>query len=59
MCGSMEDIQSAVAEIRRGIKKIEEDRKIHMVSLFHRATIKETKNIMSASATQAAIMTDR
>jgi len=41
----MADIQSAAAEIRRG-KKEEERRtnhsmKIYMVSLFHRATIKE------------------
>ena len=41
MCGSMVDIQSAAAEIRRGIKKIEEDRKKP-----------QGKNIMSASATQ-------
>ena len=27
MCGSMVDIQSAAAEIRRGIRKEEEDRK--------------------------------
>ena len=39
MCGSMVDIQSASAEIRRGIKK--EDRKKP-----------QGKNIMSASATQ-------
>jgi len=44
MCGSMADIQSAAAEIRRGKKKEEEERtnhsmKIYMVSLFHRATI--------------------
>jgi len=39
MCGSMVDIQSAAAEIRRGIKK--EDRKKS-----------QSKNIMSASATQ-------
>ena len=44
MCGSMADIQSAAAEIRRGKKKKEEGRtnhsmKIYMVSLFHRATI--------------------
>jgi len=47
MCGSMADIQSAAAEIRRGKKKKkkEEERrtnhsmKIYMVSLFHRATI--------------------
>jgi len=40
MCGSMVDIQSPAAEIRRGKKK---DRnhsmKIYMVSLLHRATI--------------------
>ena len=41
MCGSMVDIQSAVAEIRRGIKKMIEDRKKS-----------QGKNIMSASATQ-------
>jgi len=41
MCGSMVDIQSATAEIRPGKKK--ERRK------------KQDKNIMSASATQAAI----
>jgi len=40
MCGSMVDIQSAVAEIRRGIKK-EEDRKKP-----------QGKNTMSASAMQ-------
>ena len=54
MCGSMADIQSAAAEIRRGKKKKEErtrkkkkknerrtnhSMKIYMVSLFHRATI--------------------
>ena len=45
MCGSMADIQSAAAEIRRGKEKKEEERrknhsmKIYMVSLFHRATI--------------------
>jgi len=41
MCGSMVDIQSAAAEIRRGRKKEEEDRKKP-----------HGKNIMSASATQ-------
>jgi len=40
MCGSMVDIQSVTAEIRRGTKKKIEDRN-------HR-----TKNIMSASAMQ-------
>jgi len=44
MCGSIADIQSAAAEIRRGKKEEEEDRtnhsmKIYMVSLFHRVTI--------------------
>jgi len=46
MCGSMADIQSAAAEIRRGKKKKEEEEgrtnhsmKIYMVSLLHRATI--------------------
>jgi len=50
MCGSMADIQSTAAEIRRGKKKKEEERKkdrnhrmkIYMVSLLHRATIKNT-----------------
>jgi len=41
----MADIQSAAAEIRRGIKKKKErtnhSMKIYMVSLFHRATIKK------------------
>jgi len=41
MCGSMVDIQSAAAEIRRGIQKKIEDRKKS-----------QCKNIMSASATQ-------
>jgi len=40
MCGSMLDILSAAAEIRRGIKKIEDRKK------------QQGKNIMSASATQ-------
>jgi len=40
MCGSMVDIQSAAAEIRWGIKKIEDRKK------------PQGKNIMSASATQ-------
>ena len=53
MCGSMADIQSAAAEIRRGKKKKEEEEerrrtnhsmKIYMVSLFHRATI--NKNVL-------------
>jgi len=45
MCGSMADIRSAAAEIRRGNKKEEEERrtnhsmKIYVVSLLHRATI--------------------
>jgi len=52
----MADIQSAAAEIRRGKKrkkKKEEERrtnhsmKIYMVSLFHRATIKELGEIVS------------
>jgi len=41
MCGTKVDIQSAAAEIRRGIKKKIEDRKKP-----------QDKNIMSASATQ-------
>jgi len=40
MCGSMIDIQSATAEIRRGIKKDRRRKK------------PQDKNIMSASATQ-------
>ena len=40
MCGSMADIQSATAEIRRGKKKEDRNKK------------REGKNIMSASATQ-------
>ena len=40
MCGSMADIQSAAAEIRRGKKRrTNHSMKIYMVSLFHRATI--------------------
>jgi len=44
MCQSTVNIQSPTAEIRRGKKKKEERRnsmKIYMVSLLHRATIKE------------------
>jgi len=42
MCRSMADIQSPTAEIRRGNKKRRRNSmKIYMVSLFHRATIKE------------------
>jgi len=42
MCGSMADIQSAAAEIRRGKKeRTNHSMKIYMVSLFHRATIKK------------------
>ena len=41
MCRNMVDIQSATAEIRRGIKKIEDKRKKP-----------QGKNIMTASATQ-------
>ena len=43
MCGSMADIQSAAAEIRRGKKKRRKKNKPQheniMVSLLHRATI--------------------
>ena len=41
MCGSMADIQSAAAEIRRGRKerRTNHSMKIYMVSLLHRATI--------------------
>ena len=53
MCGSMADIQSAAAEIRRGKKKKEEEEerrtnhsmKIYMVSLFHRATINKSSAV--------------
>jgi len=44
----MADIQSVAAEIRRGIKKEEEERTNHSMkiyiwsALFHRATINET-----------------
>ena len=40
MCGSMADIQSATAEIRRGKEKEKRKNKLH------------DENIMSASATQ-------
>ena len=46
MCGSMADIQSAAAEIRRGNKKTRRTNhsmKIYMVSLLHRATINNVK----------------
>ena len=40
MCGSMANIQSAAAEIRRGKKRrTNYSMKIYMVSVFHRATI--------------------
>jgi len=42
MCGSMADIQSATAEIRRGKKERKKERKKKP----------QGKNIMSASATQ-------
>ena len=47
MCGSMADIQSAAAEIRRGKRRRRRRRrtnhsmKIYMVSLLHRATINQ------------------
>ena len=46
MCGSMVDIQSATAEIRRGIKKdrkIERNYRMKLLwsALLHRATIKK------------------
>jgi len=47
----MVNIQSPTAEIRRGKKKIEEERrnrmKIYMVSLLHRATINENSARLS------------
>ena len=49
MCGSMVDIQSPTAEIRRGKKDRKKDSnhrmKIYMVSLLHRATINNSKVI--------------
>jgi len=51
MCGSMANIQSAAAEIRRGKKEEERRRrtnhsmKIYMVSLLHRATINNAVNV--------------
>jgi len=46
MCGSMADIQSATAEIRRGKKEEEEERTNHSMKIYyiwsallHRATI--------------------
>ena len=48
MCGSMADILSPTAEIRRGIKKIE-DRKIDRKKL-------QGKNIMAPLLHRAAIM---
>jgi len=52
MCGSMADIQSAAAEIRRGKKKKKEEErrtnhsvKIYMVSLFHKATINNSDTL--------------
>jgi len=36
----MADIQSAVAEIRRGKKEEEEERTNHSMKILHRATIK-------------------
>jgi len=33
MCGSMVDIQSATAEVRRGKKKEEEDRRNHRTKI--------------------------
>ena len=64
MCGSMADIQSAAAEIRRGKKKKEEEEeeeeegrtnhnmKIYMVSLLHRATINKP---ITVTATMSSI----
>jgi len=62
MCGSMADIQSAAAEIRRGKKRrTNYSMKIYMVSLLHRATIKKLqgKNIMAPLLHRAAIITGR
>jgi len=33
MCGNIVDIQSATAEIRRGKKKVEEDRRNHRTKI--------------------------
>ena len=47
MCGSMANIQSAAAEIRRGKKRrrTNHSMKIYMVSLLHRATINNEKEV--------------
>jgi len=46
MCGSMADIQSATAEIRRGKKRKKKESnhraKIYWSAVFHRATINST-----------------
>ena len=60
MCGSMADIQSPTAEIRRGKKKKEEEEernrmKIYMVSLLHRATIKNGPDIMSVAVSTEVV----
>jgi len=56
MCGSMVDIQSAGAKIRRRKKKIEEDRnhrvKILWPALYHRAAIKTRLFFKEYSQTQ-------
>jgi len=46
MCGSMVDIQSPTAEIRRGNKKKKEEtgRKYIWSALLHRATINNTQS---------------
>jgi len=46
MCGSMVDIQSPTAEIRRGKKERRRNHmmKIYVASLLHRAAIKKKRN---------------
>ena len=59
MCGSMADIQSAAAEIRRGKKRrrkkerTNHSMKIYMVSLFHRATINQSTTVATVTSVTA------
>jgi len=49
MCGSMADIQSAAAEIKRGKNRKKKNKPQHeniMSALFHRATIITQKSII-------------
>jgi len=53
MCGSVVDIQSPTAEIRRGEEKKKEERNHRMKyvwpGLLHRAAIKITANLLTGS----------